>query len=187
MKTKTIITIIATAACAVWTCVFSNSITSGNPTAFFQNMSNAYIWHSISIFVCASVILIMTQYLFLLRKKEGEKIVPTPQQPEPPTPITYDAIVSITVINNKTDKETVFVSGNNFGLCWKFHTIESQPFKVLQIKQHRSLDRTNDKALVLATLVDYSIICNTTQTFPIAPTEPSNIKQTQFQFSSEVK
>ena len=84
-------------------------------------------------------------------KKEEVKVE------EPPRPTKRKAIMSMTVINNRTDKEYFIQSENDFGLTWEFYGIEKiNKYEVLQVRQYHSLDR-GDKWTSIGTFRDFSI------------------------------
>jgi len=67
-------------------------------------------------------------------KKEDVKVE------EPPRPTKRNAMMSVTVINNKTDKEYVVESLNDFGLTWTFSSEKEVKNQLLIINQYYSFD-----------------------------------------------
>jgi len=76
---------------------------------------------------------------------------------EQPRPTRRNVMVSITVINNKTDKEYVIESENDFGLTWSYsESVKEKPnYSILRINQQH-----NDSAhswTAISRFLDFSV------------------------------
>ena len=91
--------------------------------------------------------------------------------PEKPKPTTRKAIMEVTVLNNKTDKEFIIKSENDFGLSWEFYGIEKvNRYEVLQLRQNHSAD-SSVSWTSRGTFRDFSIMGTVWKTFDIKPEE----------------
>ncbi len=87
-------------------------------------------------------------------KKEEVKVE------EPTRPTKRKAMMSITVINNKTDKEYVVESLNDFGLTWTFSSEREVKNQLLIINQYYSFDTKESKGatwLGVSRFLDFSV------------------------------
>jgi hypothetical protein len=89
---------------------------------------------------------IMYSYKLFKNKKETaetkEEVKVEVKVEEPPRPKKRKAIMSYTLINNKTDKEYVVSSENDFGLSWEFFGNDVSKYEVLQIRQKNSINES---------------------------------------------
>ena len=90
---------------------------------------------------------------------------------EKPKPTTRKALMEITVINNKTDKEYIIKSENDFGLKWEIGQKEAN-YQLLIINQNHS---TDDRTWTgVSRFLDFSVISTIFKTFDIKPEEQEN-------------
>lgn len=86
---------------------------------------------------------------------------------EPKTEIqkttTREAVMEIVMVNNKTEKEYIIKSENDFGIDWR--TIDGW-LHIWQLNSYDDDDEENYKAL--AAVIDFSIVKCSWQTFEIS-------------------
>jgi hypothetical protein len=78
---------------------------------------------------------------------------------EPPRPTKRKAMMSVTVINNKTDKEYVIESINDFGLTWGYSEgkhDKNYNYVLLRINQYTSAER-EDNWIGVSRFLDFSV------------------------------
>lgn len=110
------------------------------------NNENAIWW--ILCFVIAGIGTVISVFLYFKRKnKKQTETVPEVKQDvkveEPPRPTKRKAMMSVTVINNKTDKEYVINSENDFGISWGYSESKNDKnynYALLRINQNHSTD-----------------------------------------------
>lgn len=95
--------------------------------------------------------------MFFTKSKQKEE-----PKVEEVKPISYTAIMEVTVINNRTDKEYTIKSENNLGLNWKIVGNNSDGICIQQIT-----DIENDYWYVIARFTDFSTLKMVRQTFKI--------------------
>ncbi len=111
------------------------------------NNENAIWW--VLGFAILGIVTIISVFLYFKRKnkKETEIVHEVKKEEvkveEPPRPTKRKAMMSVTVINNKTDKEYVVESVNNFGLSWSYSEgkhDKNYNYSLLRINQNHSTD-----------------------------------------------
>jgi hypothetical protein len=79
---------------------------------------------------------------------------------EKPKETTRIAMMEITVINNKTDKEYIIKSDNDFGLTWEIVK------DCISINQYKSINK-NDGWMAKGRFIDFSVSATVWKTFDI--------------------
>ena len=82
---------------------------------------------------------------------------------------TRKCVMEITLVNNKTDKEYVAKSENNFGITWEY----SKGNEVLCINQ-RNFANTDLGWTAIGRFIDFSVLNTTWKTFDIEDIELTN-------------
>lgn len=94
---------------------------------------------------CFVMFVIMYSYqLFKDKQKEIEEVSEVKQEvkvEEPPRPTKRNTLMAVILINNRTDKEYVVESINDFGLTWTFTSEKEVKNQLLIINQYYSLDK----------------------------------------------
>ena len=88
-----------------------------------------------------------------------------PEPKEEPKETTRKAIMELTLVNNKTDKEYIIKSENDFGLKWEYVGSKEQRYELLTIQQKNNIDGSLWQAT--GRFVDFSIVKTVWQTFDI--------------------
>lgn len=102
--------------------------------------------------------------LWFNKKKKAEElakqtVVTQVKVEEPPKPTTRSVMMEITLINNKTDKEYVVKSYNDFGLTW---TITGSCININQYKSDNKLEWE-----AKSRFIDFSVLSTVWKTFDI--------------------
>lgn len=82
---------------------------------------------------------------------------------EEPKETKRDVIMSLVLINNKTDKEYVIKSENDFGLSWEFVGQANMRYQLLVINQHTTENKQKWRAV--GRFTDFSIVKSVWETF----------------------
>ena len=137
------------------------------------------------------IAIILYRYINYKRKakvtpvQQQEAVIPSVGQPitatiEPPKPkpTKRKVIMSVTVINNKTDKEYVIESENDFGITWSYMDDKSKPqnFSLLRINQLHS--ENIEKWTGVSRFTDFSVKSTVWKEFDIIYEEENNNKTT---------
>lgn len=89
--------------------------------------------------------------------KEPEiKVVEPPKVEEPPKETSRKALMKIILVNNKTDKEYLVQSENDFGLSWDYVGGKNDNYELLVINQKHQID--GNKWTSVGRFVDFSIV-----------------------------
>lgn len=75
---------------------------------------------------------------------------------EPPKPKTRKVMMEITVINNKTDKEYIIKSENNFGLVWEYVGDKDSKYGVMCVNQKHNEE--NKAWTAISRFYDFSVM-----------------------------
>ena len=114
------------------------------------------------------------------KKKEEAPVTEAPKEEitkEEIVSIKYSALMEIIMVNNKTDKEYIFKSENNFGLKYTFiDDNKNRRNDLCCIQQLNSIDEKTGWQGV-ARLYDYSIVKMVHQTFELKKEEKENEQQ----------
>jgi hypothetical protein len=94
-----------------------------------------------------------------------ETVIPEVKVAEPPKETTRRAIMEMTLVNNKTDKEYMIKSENEFGLSWEYIGAKETKYELLVINQRKSLEQY--AWFAVGRFVDFSIVKCNWQTFDI--------------------
>jgi hypothetical protein len=130
------------------------------------NSENATWW--LFGFIIAVVVIVVPILLSfkIKNKKEVKTEVKTGVKVEPPRPTKRKAIMSYTLINNKTDKEYIVSSENDFGLSWEFFGNDVSKYEVLQIRQEHSINKSV-KWTTIGVFFDFSVTSTVWKEFDI--------------------
>ncbi|MEK6829023.1 MAG: hypothetical protein AABY15_02770 [Nanoarchaeota archaeon] len=93
--------------------------------------------------------------LFARRRKPAPQIIKIEEpkiEPEMPKERTWNAVVKIVLVNNRTDKEYEYTSENDYGLGWEYFSDR----KLLCVKQYEN--EGQDKSHWISQFQDFSII-----------------------------
>ena len=107
--------------------------------------------------------------------KKTKKEIPTPdshvatpeieKEVESPKETTRKAVVEITLVNNKTDKEYILKAENDFGLMWEYIGEKDMRYQLLTIQQKNNIDGSLWQAI--GRFVDFSVIKVVWKTFDL--------------------
>ena len=141
---------------------------------------------SILFFVLGVVSFVLGTHYYRKSKKmlpEPYKVKVTQEQPpkkeEPPKPTTRTAIMKVVLVNNKTDKEYIIESVNDFGLKWAWvdenGNEKDKSHSLLCVQQN--MDVEGDRWWAIGRFLDFSILNTERKTFPILTEEVELINQ----------
>jgi hypothetical protein len=107
-------------------------------------------------------------YQRIKKKRETAEAKEKVKEEEPPRPTKRKAMMAVVVINNKTDKEYVVKSENDFGLNWGYSENRKEPsnYSLLRINQLHSLDKENGWTGV-SRFLDFSVKSTVWEEFDI--------------------
>ena len=102
-----------------------------------------------------------------------------PKKEEPPKPTTRMAVMKVVLINNKTDKQYIIESVNDFGLTWSWvdekGNEKNKSHTLLCVQQKTDAELDNWEAI--GRFLDFSIIDTERKTFTILTEEVASINQ----------
>jgi hypothetical protein len=123
---------------------------------------------------CTIIIFILSYKLikikekYELEKKKREDVNEINKEAkieEPSKPKTRKVMMEITVINNKTDKEYIIKSENNFGLVWEYAGDRDSNYSVLCINQKHNEE--NKAWTAISRFYDFSVMSTVWNVFDI--------------------
>ncbi len=103
-----------------------------------------------------------------VEEQKKEQIIESVKVEEPPKETTRKAIMKLTLINNKTDKEYYIESENDFGLKWSYVGGKDGNYELLVVNQRHEVDEDSSKWTAAGRFLDFSVTKCEWKTFNIS-------------------